>query len=116
MTTNAEQLYPLLPAVVRARDAEQGWPLRALLAVMDDEFRLLQVLGEVRRTGVATTPDDGRRWFSAPVFNAEGELRSTISMLVPDGRAVIAAHAPLVARTAREISAGLGARRLLHHA
>jgi DNA-binding IclR family transcriptional regulator len=99
---------------LRARLAEStlGLPER----LRRDEFRLLQVLGEVRRTGVASTPDDGRRWFSAPVFNAEGELRSTISMLVPDGRAVVAAHAPLVARTAREISAGLGARRLLHHA
>lgn len=79
-----------------------------------EEFRLLQVLGEIRRTGVASTRVDGQRWLSAPVFNAEGELRSTLSMIVPEARVRTSVHSQLVARAAREVSAGLRLRRDLH--
>jgi len=37
-----ERLYNSLPAVYRRRDAELGGPLRALLAVMDGEFRAFE--------------------------------------------------------------------------
>ncbi len=37
-----ERLYNLLPAIYRVRDAEQGEPLRALMAVMDQEFQRLE--------------------------------------------------------------------------
>jgi len=76
-----------------------------------EEYRLLQLLAEIRRTGVACTPDGGRRWISAPVFNAEGEVRSTLSMVVPEERVQLSFHAQLVARAAREVSAGLRDRR-----
>ena len=32
--SDAERLYALLPAVYRLRDADEGYPLRALMAVM----------------------------------------------------------------------------------
>lgn len=38
----ADRLYSLLPAVYRQRDAEQGEPLRALLAVLAQEFAALE--------------------------------------------------------------------------
>lgn len=37
-----ERLYPLLPALYRQRDAEAGEPLRRLLAVLDEELRLVE--------------------------------------------------------------------------
>jgi hypothetical protein len=40
--TLPEQLYALLPAVHRARDAEAGEPLRALLAVAEEQLLALQ--------------------------------------------------------------------------
>ncbi len=38
----AERLYALLPAVYRLRDAEQGYPLRALVAALADQFAALE--------------------------------------------------------------------------
>ncbi len=35
------RLYALLPAIYRQRDRQQGWPLRALLAAMEDQFQTL---------------------------------------------------------------------------
>ena len=40
-----ERLYGLLPAIYRLRDAEEGYPLRALLAVMEHE--LIAVEGDL---------------------------------------------------------------------
>lgn len=40
--TGAERLYNLLPAVYRLRDAEEGYPLRALVAVMESELIALE--------------------------------------------------------------------------
>ena len=36
-----ERLYALLPAIYRQRDRQQGWPLRALLATLEDQFQTL---------------------------------------------------------------------------
>ena len=41
-TLTAERLYSLLPAVYRLRDAEQGEPLRALLAAFAEQFAALE--------------------------------------------------------------------------
>lgn len=42
-----ERLYQLLPAIYRLRDADQGEPLHALLAVIEEEFNLLE--GDIDR-------------------------------------------------------------------
>lgn len=39
---NNDQLYELLPAIYRIRDAEQGEPLRALLRVIDEQVHLVE--------------------------------------------------------------------------
>ncbi|RMH81602.1 MAG: hypothetical protein D6681_18005 [Calditrichaeota bacterium] len=41
-TTTGERLYHLLPAIYRIRDAEQGEPLRALLAILEGELVALE--------------------------------------------------------------------------
>jgi hypothetical protein len=41
-TLTADRLYSLLPAVYRLRDAEQGEPLRAVLAAIAEEFAALE--------------------------------------------------------------------------
>jgi DNA-binding IclR family transcriptional regulator len=99
---------------LRARLAETSLGLPEPLR--REEFRLLQVLGEIRRTGIAATSLDGRRWLSAPVFSAEGELRSTLTMIVPEERVRLSLHSQLVARAARDVTAGLRARRDLEKA
>ncbi|WP_088888991.1 hypothetical protein [Leptolyngbya ohadii] len=38
----SDRLYPLLPAIYRLRDTAEGEPLRALLAVVESELRLLE--------------------------------------------------------------------------
>lgn len=42
MNTAADRLYELLPAIHRIRDAEQGYPLRELLAVIADQVAALE--------------------------------------------------------------------------
>ncbi|WP_269936610.1 hypothetical protein [Arthrobacter sp. HY1533] len=42
MSRPADYLYNLLPATYRTRDAEQGYPLRELLAVMDEQGALVE--------------------------------------------------------------------------
>lgn len=42
MNFTADQLYELLPAIVRVRDAERGGPLRALLGVVAEQGRFVQ--------------------------------------------------------------------------
>src|ERR1700679_4174191 len=42
MSTIAESLYQLLPAVYRAQDLNQGQPLRALLGVLETELQIVQ--------------------------------------------------------------------------
>ena len=37
MNKNPDRLYQLLPVIYRQRDAEQGWPLRALLSVITEQ-------------------------------------------------------------------------------
>ena len=42
MTTESDQLYELLPVVYRLRDAERGEPLRALMAIINDELATVE--------------------------------------------------------------------------
>jgi len=42
MTLDPQKLYELLPAIYRLRDAEQGEPLKALLAVIAEQIAVLQ--------------------------------------------------------------------------
>lgn len=42
MNRPADYLYNLLPVIYRIRDAEQGYPLRELLAVMDEQGALIE--------------------------------------------------------------------------
>ena len=41
-TLNADRLYDLLPAVHRLRDAERGYPLRALLQVISEQVNVVE--------------------------------------------------------------------------
>lgn len=42
MSSSPDRLYQLLPAVYRQRDAEQGWPLRALLQVITEQVDVVE--------------------------------------------------------------------------
>lgn len=42
MSTNPDRLYQLLPAVYQLRDADQGYPLRALLQVISEQVNLVE--------------------------------------------------------------------------
>jgi hypothetical protein len=41
-TVNPDRLYELLPVIHRQRDAEQGWPLRALLRVIGEQVDVVE--------------------------------------------------------------------------
>ena len=42
MTNDPDQLYELIPVVERLRDADQGYPLRALLRVINEQVQVVQ--------------------------------------------------------------------------
>ncbi len=42
MNTNSDRLYNLLPVIYRKRDAERGYPLRALLGVIAEQVNLVE--------------------------------------------------------------------------
>jgi hypothetical protein len=42
MNPNADRLYDLLPVIYRQRDADQGYPLRALLQVISEQVNLVE--------------------------------------------------------------------------
>lgn len=42
MTYSQDHLYDLLPAIHRSRDAEQGYPLRALLRVINEQVKVVE--------------------------------------------------------------------------
>jgi hypothetical protein len=42
MSQSLDRLYDLLPAIYRARDAEQGYPLRALLQVIAEQVNVIE--------------------------------------------------------------------------
>ncbi len=42
MSENIDHLYELLPAIYRLRDAEQGYPLQALLRVIDEQVAVVR--------------------------------------------------------------------------
>src|SRR6266705_838574 len=43
MNKQLDRLYDLLPVVYRQRDAQQGWPLRALLHVIGEQVDVVEV-------------------------------------------------------------------------
>ena len=42
MDTQLDRLFELLPVIYRQRDAEQGWPLRALLQVIAEQANIVE--------------------------------------------------------------------------
>ncbi|MCD4534279.1 IclR family transcriptional regulator [Nocardioides sp. cx-169] len=81
-------------------------------ALAEKEFLLLQTLAEIRAHGLAVTRGrpGGRAWISAPIYDSGGELRSTLSVVVPEERLALAPVTQLVRQAARAVSHGLGAR------
>ena len=42
MSERNDRLYELLPAIYRMRDAEQGYPLKALLRVISEQVNVVE--------------------------------------------------------------------------
>src|SRR5262249_20186037 len=42
LTNDPDFLYDLVPVVYRLRDADRGWPLRALLRVISEQVRVVE--------------------------------------------------------------------------
>jgi DNA-binding IclR family transcriptional regulator len=81
---------------------------RAIGSSPSDDFRIRQLLGEVRRTSVAVThaPPGGNTpsFVAAPIYDAEGMVRWSIGLAVPESRLTVAPLLGLVARAARAVS------------
>ena len=71
------------------------------------DFQLRQMLGEIRRAGVAIAPHGGKVWVSAPIFDEVGAIRSTISAVVDDERFNGPGLSRIVRGAARAVSQGL---------
>lgn len=80
---------------------------RAVGGSPSDDFRIRQLLGEVRRTSVAVThapPGCNPSFVAAPVSDAEGAIRWSIGLAVPEGRLTPATLLGPVVRAARAVS------------
>jgi len=79
-----------------------------------EDFRLRQRLAEVKRTGAAVV--HGRStsvpaWVSAPIYAADGRVRSTLSLVVPENRLNPVPMSRSVAAAAKAISSAMSADR-----
>lgn len=75
-----------------------------------DDFGRWQRLGEIRRAGVLSVRpgrDLGVMWISAPIFDDQRQIRSTLSVVAPAGQVNVVAGTRAVGETARAISRGL---------
>jgi DNA-binding IclR family transcriptional regulator len=77
---------------------------RALVNTNRDDFKLRQQLSEIRRNGVAVVRDGAMVWVSAPVFDESGDVRSTLSAVVPAERLNLPAVTRIVSGAARAVS------------
>src|SRR5258706_3712605 len=56
---NTDHLYQLLPAIYRQRDAEQGYPLQALLRVVEEQVNVVEAdISQLYRNWFIETCDD----------------------------------------------------------
>lgn len=74
---------------------------------VSSDFELRQKFGEIRRTGIAVAEHEGMTWISAPVFDAAGNIRSTVSAVVPSQRCNAQAIGRVVSGAGRAISQGM---------
>lgn len=98
---------PAAEVAERLRETSLGLPA----TLRRDQFRRRQWLADVRAKGFAVTQRSGRAWVAAPILDGEGQVRSTLSLVVPDERLAVPAQARLVIQVARRISARLNEAR-----
>lgn len=76
----------------------------SVLADGADDFKLRQRFGEIRRNGLAVHAQGPMVWVSAPVFDETGQIRSTMSSVVPRERLNLPALSRVVSGAARAVS------------
>jgi DNA-binding IclR family transcriptional regulator len=76
----------------------------ARIAGRGDDFKLRQRFGEIRRNGLADHPHHQMVWVSAPIFDETGQVRSTMSSVVPSERLNLPALTRVVTGAARAVS------------
>jgi len=96
-----------MPLEESRRLLEQADPV---LARQGSDFELRQQLGEIRRTGVAVAPFAGKVWVSAPVFDEDGTIRSTISAVADHDHHNVPGLTRVVTGAARAVTQGLRER------
>jgi DNA-binding IclR family transcriptional regulator len=82
-------------------------------SIAGDDFAVRQQLAQIRITGIAVTSarHPGFAWVSAPVFDFDGSLRTTLSLALPQARLRPAVLGPMVAAAARAASRALSRER-----
>ena len=94
MNENPDRLYDLVPVVYRLRDADQGYPLRALLRVMNEQYDILeQDIAKLYENWFIETCDDwvvpyiggliGYELLSGPVAQNSGQTAAGIAISAP---------------------------------
>ncbi len=114
MSGSSERLWGLLPALYRLRDAERGEPLRALLAVMEEELRTLEEdieqLGEnwfIETCAEWVVPYIGELVGSRPLVEAAHSRRTDVAKTIYYRRRK--GTLPMLEELARDVT-GWGAR------
>src|ERR1044071_7434532 len=78
MSQSPDRLYELLPAVYRMRDAEQGYPLRALLQVIAEQVNIIEAdIAQLYENWFIETCED----WAVPYI---GDLIGYVPVTVPD--------------------------------
>ena len=109
--TAPRQLAMLESAPGRALLAHMPYEAaRALVGSDGDDFKLRQQFSDIRRNGVAVVRDAAMIWVSAPVFDESGNVRTTMSAVVPADRLNLPAVTRIVAGAARAVSEELHRR------
>lgn len=84
--------------------------------VVADEVALRRAVTDMRLRGVVVgrTRASGRTWIAAPVLDADGSVRTTISLVIADQEFVAGTHDRLVVAAARAASRALADPGALH--
>lgn len=102
--------------IEEVRDLRTRGVVRYPTRPADDETALRRALADMRLRGVAVSRGrnpESRTWIAAPVLDADGSVRTTLSLVLPDSDFIAGTHDRLVVGAARGASRALADPRSL---
>lgn len=109
-------VYIAYMQVEEVRELRSRGVVRYADRLAGDEVALRRAITDMRLRGVVVTRGrgpEGRTWIAAPVLDADGSVRTTLSLVLPEQEVVAGTHDRLVAAAARGASRALADARAL---